>query len=96
MGPTKSVLKDNEIYDARTGGLLKDGFGNHDEVTHYVDHHYVLLPVHDNDAEPWQFEGKLIYRLHGVTYETLNHQRVQLSRCNNCGGMGGPCGRAKR
>lgn len=90
MGPTKALLKDNAIYEATTGTLLKDGFSNHDEVTHYVNHHYMLLPVHDHDGKPWQLDGKLIYRLHGVTYETVDHERVPLSRCNDCGGMGVP------
>jgi hypothetical protein len=52
MGPTKALLKDNEIYEATRGTILKDGFANHDEVTHYVNHHYVVLPAHDNHGSP--------------------------------------------
>ena len=43
MGPTKAVVKEHAIYEAKTGTLLKDGFANHDEVTHYVNHHYIVL-----------------------------------------------------
>ena len=90
MGPTKAILKDSAIHDAKTGTLLKDGFANHDEVTDYVNHHYIVLPVMDAEDRPWMLDGKLIYRLHGVTYETVDDERVTLSRCNDCGGMGIP------
>ena len=42
----------------------------------------------DADDKPWMLDGKLIYRLYGVTDETVDHERVTLSRCNDCGGMG--------
>jgi len=30
MGPTKAVVKDGGIYDAKTGKLIKDGFTTHE------------------------------------------------------------------
>jgi hypothetical protein len=90
MGPTKALVKNYAIYEATTGTPLIARFVNHDEVTHYANHHYMVLPVHDHHGKPWRLDGKLIYRLHGVTYETVDHKRVPLSRCNDCGGMGIP------
>ncbi len=88
MGPTKAVVKDNAIYEARSGKLIKDGLSNRREVEDYVKHHYVVLPVLDNSGHLWQLEGQLVYCLRGVQYETVDDRKVQLVRCPDCGGMG--------
>lgn len=88
MGPTKAVIKDNALYEAQSGKLIKDGFKDRKELGDYVNHHYVALPVSDNEGRPWALDGKLIYCFRGSQYETVDDQRVQLSRCPDCGGMG--------
>ena len=45
MGPTKVIVKDGAIYDAKTGKLLKDGLTTHEDIRDYADHHYIALPV---------------------------------------------------
>jgi len=46
------------------------------------------LPVVDKAGNPWLFEGKPVYCLHGSQYETLDDQKLHLARCPDCGGMG--------
>ena len=88
MGPTKAVVKDNALYDAVSGKLIKDGFKDRKEIEHYVNRHYIVLPVVDRKGQPWLLEEKPVYCLRGSQYETVNDQRVQLARCPDCGGMG--------
>ena len=88
MGPTKAIMKDGAIYDARTGKLLKDGLTTHDAIRDYVDHHYMVLPVVNKECEPWLLDGEPIYCLRGTRYENLKDEVLHLARCPDCGGMG--------
>ena len=89
MGPTKAIMKDGAIYDARTGKLLKDGLTTHEAIRDYVDHHYIVLPVVNKQCEPWLLDGEHIYCLRGTRYENLKDEVLHLARCPDCGGMGG-------
>ncbi|MBH0201084.1 MAG: hypothetical protein HP496_01975 [Nitrospira sp.] len=82
MGPTKAIVKDNALYEALGGKLIKGGFGNRHEVDDYVNHHYLVLPVVDREGRPWLLDGQLVYCLRGSQYETVNDQN------QDCGGMG--------
>ena len=88
MGPTKAVVKDNALYEAVSGKLIKEGFQSGQEIEDYVNHHYVVLPVVDNAGQPWRLDDKLVYCLHGSSYETTADEKVHLARCPDCGGMG--------
>jgi hypothetical protein len=88
MGPTKTIVKDQALYEAVTGKLIKDGFGSRRDIEEYVNHHYLALPVVDHAGNVWLLEGKPVYCFRGSQYETLDGQRVQLARCPDCGGMG--------
>jgi hypothetical protein len=88
MGPTKAIIKNQALYEAATGKFIKDGFVNRQELEHYVNHHYLALPVVDDAGNAWLLEGKPVYCFRGSQYETLDGQRVQLARCPDCGGMG--------
>lgn len=88
MGPTKAIVKENALYDAASGKMIKDGFASQRDIEDYVNHHYLLLPVVDKAGNPWLFEGKPVYCLHGSQYETLDDQKLHLARCPDCGGMG--------
>ncbi len=88
MGPTKAVIKDNALYEAVSGKLLKEGLTTPQAIEDYVKHHYVVLPVADNAGRPWLLEGRLVYCLRGSQYETIDDQRVHAARCPDCGGMG--------
>ena len=41
MGPTKAVVKDGGICDAKTGKLIKDGLTTHEAIQDYAAHHYL-------------------------------------------------------
>ncbi|MGQ0811118.1 MAG: hypothetical protein ACT4OO_07820 [Nitrospiraceae bacterium] len=88
MGPTKAIIKENALYEAVGGKLIKAGFANRRDIEDYVNHHYMVLPVVSNDGRPWLLDGKPVYCLRGVIYETVDDQNVQLARCPDCGGMG--------
>lgn len=88
MGPTKVIVNENSLYEAMSGKLIRAGFSSRRDIEDYVNHHYLALPVTDNKGQPWVLDGKPVYCLHGVQYETLNDQRVHLARCPDCGGMG--------
>jgi hypothetical protein len=88
MGPTKAIVKGHALYEAVGGKLIRDGFTNQREIEDYVNHHYLVLPVVDDAGRPWLLDGKPIYCLRGVQYETVDDRRVQLARCPDCGGMG--------
>src|SRR6266545_5903191 len=88
MGPTKVIIKEQALYEAVSGKFIKDGFTDRHDIENYVNHHYLVLPVVDHAGTPWLLDGKPIYCLHGVQYETLDDQKVHLSRCPDCGGMG--------
>jgi predicted Zn-ribbon and HTH transcriptional regulator len=88
MGPTKTVVKENGLYEVMGGKLIKDGFTSRQELKDYVDHHYLTLPVLDNAGNQWLIDGKPVYCLRGTQYETVDDQRVHLARCPDCGGMG--------
>ena len=88
MGPTKAIVKDQGLYDARSGKLIRDGFTSRTEIEQYVKHHYLVLPVTDDHGSPWLVDGTPIYCLRGSRYETVDDQRLHLARCPDCGGMG--------
>ncbi len=88
MGPTKAIVNGSGLYDAVSGKLIKEGFANRRELEDYVNHHYLVLPAIDNAGRPWLLDGKPVYCLRGVQYETLDDQKVHLVRCPDCGGMG--------
>jgi hypothetical protein len=88
MGPTKAIVKDDAIYNARTGTLIERGLSNAEALQDYVAHHYLVLPEVDKAGRPWQLNGELVYCLRGSRYETLDHQQPHLARCPDCGGMG--------
>jgi predicted Zn-ribbon and HTH transcriptional regulator len=88
MGPTKTIVKDGALYDAKTGKLLKAGFLTHAEMEGYATRHYMVLPETDKKGTPWNLDGKPVYCLHGTRYETLDDQHLHLARCPDCGGMG--------
>jgi hypothetical protein len=88
MGPTKAIVKDQALYEAATGKFIKDGFVGRQELEHYVNHHYLALPVVDDAGNAWLLEDNPVYCFRGSQYETLDGQRVQLARCPDCGGMG--------
>jgi predicted Zn-ribbon and HTH transcriptional regulator len=88
MGPTKAIANENTLHEAVSGKLIKDGFASRRELEEYVNHHYLVLPVVDNLGRPWRLDGKPVYCLRGVQYETVDNQKVHLARCPDCGGMG--------
>ena len=88
MGPTKTIVTNNALYEARSGKLIQGEFANRRDIEDYVNHHYLALPVVDNQGRAWMLDGKPVYCLRGVQYETLDDQKVQLARCPDCGGMG--------
>ncbi|HEY7533326.1 MAG TPA: hypothetical protein VH681_11175 [Nitrospiraceae bacterium] len=88
MGPTKAIVKENALYEAVGNKLIKDGFKGLSEIEAYVNHHYLVLPATDNAGRPWMLEGKPVYCLRGVQYETVDDRKVHLARCPDCGGMG--------
>ncbi len=88
MGPTKAIVKDGAICDAKTGQVIKDGLETHQEIEDYAAHHYIVLPVVDKSCKAWQLDGKPVFCLRGTRFETLDDQQVHLARCPDCGGMG--------
>ncbi len=88
MGPTKAVVKQNALYEALGGKLIKDGFTSREEIEEYVNHHYLVLPVVDDAGNAWLLDGQPVYCLRGSRYETVDDRKVQLARCPDCGGMG--------
>ena len=88
MGPTKAIVKENALYDAKSGALIKDGLSTHKEIEDYANHHYITLPVVDKACQPWSLDGQPVYCLRGTRYETVHDEVVHLARCPDCGGMG--------
>ena len=88
MGPTKVIVKDDALFDAKTGKLITKGLATLQEIQEYAAHHYIVLPVLDHAERPWLLDGKPVYCLRGTRYETLDDNLVHLTRCPDCGGMG--------
>jgi predicted Zn-ribbon and HTH transcriptional regulator len=88
MGPTKAMVKENTLYEAVGGKLIKAGFASQRDIEDYVNHHYLVLPVVDKKGRPWLLDGKPVYCLRGAQYETVDDRKVHLARCPDCGGMG--------
>ena len=88
MGPTKAIVKDQALYEASSGKLIRDGFASRTEIEEYVKRRYLVLPVVDDRGTPWMHDGTPIYCLRGSRYETVDDQRLHLARCSDCGGMG--------
>lgn len=89
-GPTKVILKDNGLYDAGTGTLVKGGLATRREIDDYAARHYIALPVVDHAGRAWSFDGQPVYCLHGGTYETLEQALPHARPCADCGGMALP------
>lgn len=90
MGPTKTIVDENKLYDAKTGQLIKAEFTSRKELEQYATHHYIVLPVVDNGGRTCTIEGKPVYCLHGVEYETLDESVPHARRCPDCGGIAVP------
>ena len=88
MGPTKVIPKDGGLYEVRTGKLVQDNLPTRKEQEAYAGQHYIALPVVDKAGKPWTLDGQPVYCLRGTQFETIDDQRVHLSRCPDCGGMG--------
>ena len=88
MGPTKAIIKDGALYEARTGKLIKDGLSSHEAIEDYATHHYIALPVVDKARRTWLLNGEPVYCLRGSRFETIKDEVVHLARCSDCGGMG--------
>ena len=58
MGPTKAIVTENALYEAVSGKLIQAGFANRRDIQDYVNHHYLALPVVDNQGRPWVLEEK--------------------------------------
>lgn len=88
MGPTKAIVKGNALHEVVGGKLIEAGFASRRDIEDYVNHHYLVLPVVDNQGRAWLLDGRPVYCLHGAQYETVDDQKVHLARCPDCGGMG--------
>ena len=87
MGPTKVILKDDTLYDVKSGRLIKNGLSTRKEKEDYAMHHYIVLPTLDHAGQPWLLDGKPVYCLRGTRYETSVDEIVHLAMCPDCGGM---------
>jgi len=88
MGPTKVIIKNEALYDAKTGKLIQDGLKTHKEIEDFAKHRYITLPVVDKQCRPWLLDEQPVYCLRGSRYETIDDKVVHLARCPDCGGMG--------
>ncbi len=88
MGPTKVMIKGDALYDAKSGKLIQGGLASRQAMEEYAAHHYIVLPEVDKSGKLWEWEGRPVYCLHGVRYESLDDQPLHLARCPDCGGMG--------
>ena len=87
MGPTKVIVRDDGLYDARSGKLIHGAFSTGQELADYALHHYLVLPEVDKAGQPWTSDGRLVYCLHGARYETVDDRPCHAARCPDCGGM---------
>ena len=87
MGPTKVVIKGNQLCDAKTGKFIRGSFPSRQAIEHYAARHYIVLPEVDNAGKAWELDGKPVYCLHGSRYETVDDLQPHLARCLDCGGM---------
>ena len=53
MGPTKVIIKNEALYDVKTGKLIQDGLKTHKEIEDFAKHRYITLPVVDKQCRPW-------------------------------------------
>jgi hypothetical protein len=90
IGPTKVTAQGDAIYDAKSGKLVHAGLSTPQAVADYALHHYIALPVVDNQGRVWNFEGKAVYCLRGAQYETVDDELPHVRRCSECGGMAVP------
>ncbi len=89
-GPTKVIIKDNGLYDAKTGKLVRDALATRKEIEDYAAHHYIALPCVDFAGGAWSFDGQPVYCLHGATYETSDQHLPHARPCPDCGGLALP------
>ena len=88
MGPTKVIPKDGALYEVKTDKLVQEGLPTRKDQEAYAAKHYIALPVVDKAGKPWALEGHPVYCYRGSQYETFDDQKVHLTRCPDCGGMG--------
>jgi hypothetical protein len=88
MGPTKVIPKEGALYEVQTGKLVQADLPTRKEQEEYAAHHYIALPVLDKAGNPWALAGQPVYCYRGTRYETVEDQKVQLTPCPDCGGMG--------
>jgi hypothetical protein len=87
MGPTKVIVKQDAIYDAKTGKLIAAGLASRKDLESYAARHYVALPEVDKTGKVWLLNGQPVYCFRGSRYETLDDHQPHLARCPECGGM---------
>ena len=61
MGPTKTIVTNNALYEAMSGKLTQGEFVSRRDIEDYVNHHYLALPVVDHQGQPWMLDGKPVY-----------------------------------
>lgn len=52
MGPTKAVVRENGLYEAASGKLIKGQFESRRSIEDHVKRHYLVCPVVDNAGTP--------------------------------------------
>lgn len=87
MGPTKAIVKNESLYDATSGALIRGEFSSEEELSEYAGRHYMVLPETDKAGVQWELDGSPVYCLRGARYETLDGQPRHVARCPDCGGM---------
>lgn len=87
MGPTKAIVKNDGLYDAKTGKLIQEGFTNRQAMEEYASHHYIVLPEQDKSGKLWELDGKPVYCLRGSKHESLDDEPLHVRRCPDCGGL---------
>ena len=90
MGPTKVIVKDNGLYDAKTNKLVQDGLATQKARQDYAAQHYIALPVVDNAGREWKLDGTPVYCFRGSKFETIEDEVAHIRRCPECGGMAVP------
>jgi hypothetical protein len=87
MGPVKALVKEDALYDAKTGKLIQAGLMDQRAIEAYSAHHYIVLPERDKKGNLWECDGQPVYCLHGAKYESLEGNLLHVARCPDCGGL---------
>ncbi len=88
MGPTKIVLKEDDIYEGKSGKLFRDMLSTLDALRDYAPHYYIALPMEHKGATLGLLNEKPVYCFRESRLETLDDEVVYLYRCTDWGGMG--------